>query len=113
MGHLEEKGIGFRSLQENIDTTSSGGKLIFHIFGALSEFERNLIRERTQAGLAAARARGRKGVRPKAHDEKKREVVIQLYNERKRTIKEICKIMGISKSTLYIYLRQEEVKSPG
>ena len=58
---LEAKGIGLKSLQEAIDTSSSSGKLIFHIFGALAEFERNLIRERTQAGLNAARARGRKG----------------------------------------------------
>jgi DNA invertase Pin-like site-specific DNA recombinase len=68
---LEERGVGFQSLQESINTTTSGGRLVFHIFGALAEFERNLIRERTRAGLAAARARGRKGGRPRALDEKK------------------------------------------
>ena len=68
VGELEEQGIGFRSLQESIDTTTSGGRLIFHIFGALAEFERNLIRERTIAGLEAARARGRLGGRPKKLD---------------------------------------------
>ena len=68
---FEERKIGFNSLQVSIDTTTSEGKLIFHIFGAIAEFERNLIRERTKAGLAAARARGRKGGRPKALDEKK------------------------------------------
>jgi DNA invertase Pin-like site-specific DNA recombinase len=68
IGGLEKRGIGFRSLQESIDTTTSRGRLIFHVFGALAEFERNLIRERTRAGLEAARARGRKGGRPRALD---------------------------------------------
>src|SRR5574339_852726 len=63
---LQERGIGFRSLPEQLATTTSGGKLVFHVFGALAEFERDLIRERTQAGLLAARARGRLGGRPKA-----------------------------------------------
>lgn len=71
VGMLEEQEIGFRSLQEAIDTKTSGGRLIFHIFGALAEFERNLIRERTMAGLSAARARGRVGGRPRALDAKK------------------------------------------
>src|SRR5690606_21306163 len=61
VSQMEARGVGFQSLQESVDTTSSGGKLIFHIFGALAEFERQLIRERTQAGLTAARARGRRG----------------------------------------------------
>jgi DNA invertase Pin-like site-specific DNA recombinase len=104
VGHLEEKGIGFKSLQESIDTTSSGGKLIFHIFGALAEFERNLIRERTSAGLTAARARGRKGGRPKALDPQKRKVAIKLYEARDHTVQEICKMMGISKPTFYNYV---------
>lgn len=69
---LNNQGIGFKSITEAIDTTTSGGKLIFHIFGALAEFERDIIRERTQAGLNAARARGRKGGRPKSSPRKKR-----------------------------------------
>jgi len=93
---LEEKGIGFQSLQESIDTTTSGGKLIFDIFGALAEFERNLIRERTQAGLAAARARGRKGGRPKSLDKKKREWLYRLYDEKQHSIQEICELVGVS-----------------
>ncbi len=101
---LEERGIGFRSLQEAIDTTTSGGRLIFHIFGALAEFERNLIRERTLAGLRAARARGRVGGRPKKLDEKKTELAYRLYDEKKHTITEICQMLGISKPTLYAYL---------
>ena len=111
VGQLEEQGIGFRSLQESIDTTTSGGRLIFHIFGALTEFERNLIRERTIAGLEAARARGRLGGRPKKLDAKKTELAYQLYDEKKYAVKEICHMLGISKPTLYAYLarrNQEE-----
>jgi DNA invertase Pin-like site-specific DNA recombinase len=74
---LEERGVGFQSLQESIDTTTSGGRLVFHIFGALAEFERNLIQERTRAGLAAARARGRQGGRPRALDAKKQALYLQ------------------------------------
>ena len=105
---LEERGIGFQSLQESIDTTTSGGRLIFHIFGALAEFERNLIQERTQAGLEAARVRGRKGGRPKSLDEKKTKLLYRLYDEKQHSIQEICGLIGISKSTLYAYLRKKE-----
>lgn len=108
---LEQQGIGLRSLQENIDTTTSGGRLVFHLFGALAEFERNLIRERTQAGLSAARARGRLGGRPKLLDPKKRELALRLYKERQHSIVEICQIMGISKSTLYNYLAEQGVNA--
>lgn len=101
---LKEMGVGLKSLQESIDTTSSGGQLIFHMFGALAEFERNLIRERTQAGLAAARARGRKGGRKKVLDRKKRAHAVQLYHSREHTIPEICNLMGISRATLYAYV---------
>ena len=103
---LEERGVGLRSLQEAIDTTTSSGKLVFHIFGALAEFERNLIRERTKAGLAAARARGRNGGRPKALPLEKRKLVFRLYQEKEHTIRELCEMFGISKPTLYKYVRE-------
>ena len=107
---LEEQGIGFQSLQESIDTTTSGGKLIFHIFGALAEFERNLIRERTHAGLVAARARGRTGGRPKSLDAKKTALLYRLYDEKKHSIQEICDLVGVSKTTLYSYLRERKAE---
>ena len=106
---LESKGIGLKSLQEAIDTSSSSGKLIFHIFGALAEFERNLIRERTHAGLQAARARGRKGGRPKSLDKDKQSLVVKLYEEKKHTVKQICQMMGISKPTLYKYIESAKL----
>ena len=105
ISQLDERQIGFVSLTESIDTTTSSGKLIFHIFGALAEFERNLCRERTLAGLAAARARGRLGGRPPVLTEKQQEVAVALYREGKHSIKEICRIMGISKPTLYSYVK--------
>ncbi len=101
---LESNSIGLKSLQEAIDTSSSSGKLIFHIFGALAEFERNLIRERTQTGLQAARARGRKGGRPKALDKDKQALAVKLYDEKKHTVDQICEMMGVSKPTLYKYI---------
>ncbi|WP_281175455.1 helix-turn-helix domain-containing protein [Desulfobacter vibrioformis] len=82
------------------------------MFGALAEFERNLIQERTQAGLAAARARGKKGGRPKALDSKKRVMLKRLYDERDLSIQEICDLMKISKTTLYSYLREQDASIP-
>lgn len=101
---LESNSIGLKSLQESIDTTSSSGMLIFHVFGALAEFERNLTRERTQAGLQAARSRGRKGGRPKVLNKDKQALAVQLYDERKHTVTQICELMGISRPTLYKYI---------
>ena len=101
---LDNRKIGFKSIIESIDTTTSGGKLIFHIFGALAEFERDIIRERTQAGLNAARARGRKGGRPKALTPKKAQQALTLYNDKKPTIDEICSTLNISRATLYRYI---------
>ena len=109
---LAARGVGFRSLQEQLDTTSSGGKLIFHIFASLAEFERDLIRERTRAGLAAARARGRLGGRPKGVDEKKRKAAIALKKEARRSVREICEIVGISRNTYYKYTRMADPPPP-
>jgi DNA invertase Pin-like site-specific DNA recombinase len=102
---LNNRHIGFKSITENIDTTTSGGKLIFHIFGALAEFERDIIRERTQAGLTAARARGRRGGRPKALTGKKAAIAKELYENKNNTIDEICKTLNISRATLYRYVK--------
>jgi DNA invertase Pin-like site-specific DNA recombinase len=104
MAQLEGRGVGFRSLTEQIDTTTSGGKLIFHIFGALAEFERTLIRERTMAGLSAARARGRQGGRPKKLDPGKAEMARRLYKDKHNSIGDICRTLGISRATLYRYV---------
>jgi DNA invertase Pin-like site-specific DNA recombinase len=104
VSELEKQKIGFKSLRENIDTTSSGGRLIFHVFGALAEFERELIKERTCAGLLAARSRGKKGGRPKIMDAKKIAMAKTLYHDKKNSIGDICKTLKISKPTLYRYL---------
>jgi DNA invertase Pin-like site-specific DNA recombinase len=109
---LEAQGIAFRSLQENIDTTTSGGKLVFHVFGALAEFERDLIRERTQAGLTAARARGRKGGRARAMDEKKLAMAISLHQDRTVSIDDICATLKVSRATLYRYLKDHSLAVP-
>ena len=106
-------GVGFLSLQDNIDTTTPTGKLTFHIFAALAEFERGIISERTKAGLAAARARGRKGGRPKGLSKKaqdKARLAESLYKEQKLTIDEVCEHLHISKPTLYRYLRSRGVE---
>lgn len=103
---LAAQGVGLSSLQASLSTTNHSGRLIFHLFGALAEFERNLIRERTQAGLLAARARGHSGGRPKALDRTKRQLAVKLYREGQHTIGEICKLMGISKPTLYHYIAE-------
>ena len=107
---LKDKGIGFKSLTENIDTTTPGGKLIFHVFGSLAEFERDLIQERTQAGLLAARARGRHGGRPKSQlaDEKKLAMAQKMYTDKTIPVKDILTNLGIKKTTFYKYLKARE-----
>jgi DNA invertase Pin-like site-specific DNA recombinase len=90
MTSLNERKTSFKSLQESIDTSTSGGKLIFHMFSALAEFERDLIQERTQAGLKAARARGKMGGRPPLLDTRQINRMIEMYDEQKNTVAEIC-----------------------
>ncbi|HEX6461675.1 MAG TPA: recombinase family protein [Candidatus Saccharimonadales bacterium] len=108
---LGDKGIGFKSLTESIDTTTPNGKLVFHIFGALAEFERDLIKERTTAGLAAARARGRKGGRPKAiTDPKKLACLYALYDSKEVEISELLTMFDISRGTLYKYLEKRRAE---
>lgn len=104
---LSERGVGFRSLQEQLDTTTSGGKLVFHVFGALTEFERDLIRERTHAGLQAARTRGRLFGRPKALSAKQMAQLRTLANDDQMTVRETCQTLGISRATYYRYLPEK------
>lgn len=98
---LESRGVGFSSLTEQIDTTTPAGKLIFHVFAALAEFERSLIRERTHAGLTAARARGRVGGRPTKLTEKDLSMARALMTDKTQNVSEIAKRFGVSRSTLY------------
>ena len=98
---LKDRGIGFRCLTQNLDTTTPSGMLIFHVFGAMAEFERSLIQERTMAGLQSARARGRLGGRPKAMNQKRIEIASTLYADGKTPVVEICKTLKISRATFY------------
>lgn len=106
VNEIQGKGAGFISLQDNIDTTTPHGKLTFHIFAAFAEFEREIIRERTNAGLASARARGRKGGRPPGLSKEalvKAAAATSLYQQ-KMSVAEICATLSISKKTFYKYL---------
>jgi DNA invertase Pin-like site-specific DNA recombinase len=110
--NLANRNVAFRSLTETIDTTTPSGKLVFHIFGALAEFERNLIRERTRAGLAAARARGRFGGRPRLADsEGKVQLASKLFADKTNTIADICTTLHISRATLYRYVARASTRT--
>lgn len=112
VNELMERQIGLQSLHDPIDTTTAQGRLSFNLFASLAEFERDLIRERTQAGLSAARARGRKGGRPKGIPQKAEATACAaetLYKEGRLTVNEISEKLGIAKSTLYTYLRHRGV----
>lgn len=101
---LQRRGVGFRSLTESIDTTTPGGRLVFHIFAALAEFERSIIRERTIAGLAAARARGRTGGRPPSLSDQDIRVARALLKDQSLTVAQIAGRLGVTASTLYRHL---------
>jgi DNA invertase Pin-like site-specific DNA recombinase len=105
---LQERGVGFKSLTENIDTTTSGGRLVFNIFASLAEFEREIIRERTNAGLQAARARGRNGGRPKKLTNKQVQMLQHLAADKKHTVSEICQTLGIGRTAFYRYLEADD-----
>jgi len=102
---LQARDVDFKSLTESIDTTTTGGRLVFNIFASLAEFEREIIRERTNAGLQAARARGKQGGRPKALSEKQIQMLNNLAADRSNTVEEICKTLGISRMTYYRYVK--------
>jgi DNA invertase Pin-like site-specific DNA recombinase len=104
---LHERGVQFRSLRENVDTTTASGKLTFHLFAALAEFERDLLRERTTAGLTAIagrRARGRQGGRPRKMTPEKITVARQMYDAKTYTVAQIAKTLGVSRGTIYQHL---------
>ncbi len=105
---LQARGIGFRSLTEGIETETSGGRLVFHLFACLAEFEREVIRERTRAGLAAARSRGRRGGRPALMDEKKTALARRMHADSANSATDICRALNVSRATLY-----RSLKSPG
>src|SRR4029434_8378430 len=109
---LADRGIGFRSLQEAIDTTTPGGKLVFHVFAALAEFERDLIRERTSAGLAAARSRGRNGGRPAKLTERQIAMARRLLSDPATRIDDVCRTLRVSRSTIYRHLHQPNTSTP-
>lgn len=98
---LQSNGIGLRSLSETIDTTTAGGMLVFHVFGALAEFERAMIRERTRAGLEAARARGRKGGRPRRLTPKNIAMAKSMLRDPGITVADAAEALGVSPATLY------------
>lgn len=112
VNEMQGKGAEFQSLSDHIDTTTPQGKFTFHLVAALAEFERDIIRERTKADLVAARARGRKGGRPKGLSKEARHTAMiaeRLYQDGELTVKQICRQLSISRGTLYNYLRHRGV----
>jgi DNA invertase Pin-like site-specific DNA recombinase len=111
VAELQRREVGFRSVQEHIDTTSPGGKLVFHLFGALAAFERDLIRQRTLAGLAAARARGRAGGRPPSMTPTKIALARQMYETHQHSLAEIARTLGVSRASIYRHLERKPAET--
>lgn len=109
---LHSRGVGFRSITEGIETETSGGRLVFHLFACLAEFEREVIRERTRAGLAAARARGRRGGRPSLIDERKTALARRMHVDPETSVAEICRTLGVSRSTFYRSVKSKATRPP-
>ena len=109
---LNEEEKEFRSLQESLDTATPTGKLIFHVLGALAEFERSLIRERTKAGLAAARARGRIGGRPRALNAKKMALARSMLKDKSNSVGDVSQALGVSRATIYNYVKEDHNPIP-
>jgi len=107
---LQSINVELISLTESIDTTTPTGRMLFHFFGLLAEFERDLLKERTSAGRASARARGFSGGRPFLLNKRKQKMLFKLYDDKKKSINDICDLVGISRGTLYNYIRDEKVR---
>jgi DNA invertase Pin-like site-specific DNA recombinase len=112
VAELEKKEIGFKSITEGIETQSSGGKLVFHLFASLAEFERDIIKERTKAGLHAAKLRGKVGGRPAVIDSKKLSIAKTMHANPKITVNEICKSINVSRATFYRHMNLKKNTSP-
>jgi len=104
VGDLQKRGVGLNVLTGDVDTTTATGRLVFGIFATLAEFERDLIQERTMAGLAAARARGRAGGRPRVMTKQKLKAAMALMADRDNAARDVAKQLGVSVSTLYAYV---------
>jgi len=109
---LQERGIGLKALSQGIDTTTPGGRLFFHMLAAIAEFEHDLIVERTQDGLAAARARGRKGGRRPKMTENRIKQARAMYDTGDHTVQEIADTFGVGRATIYRHLEDERLKAP-
>jgi DNA invertase Pin-like site-specific DNA recombinase len=109
---LRRREIGFRSLTEGIETETSGGRLVFHLFACLSEFERSVIQERTRAGLQAARSRGHRGGRPRVLDDKALALARRMHADAATSVRDICRALGVSRATIYRNLKPSLTSPP-